>query len=63
VTGLQIASHKGYEKIVKLLLERGADINKADADGNTPLHFAVHGFVHINVLNKCIFKVIKNSNY
>lgn len=31
--------------MVKLLLERGANINKADKDGNTPLHFAVQGCV------------------
>lgn len=40
---LQVASHRGHEKMVKLLLERGGNINIADKDGNTPLHFAVQG--------------------
>ena len=47
VTSLQVASHKGHEKMVKFLLERGGDINKPDEEGNTPLHFAVHGSVCI----------------
>lgn len=37
--------------MVKLLLERGANINKADKDGNTPLHFAVQGCVKYFFLN------------
>ena len=43
MTPLQIACHKGHEKVVKYLLEVKVDVNKADSDGNTPLHFALHG--------------------
>lgn len=58
VSCLQVAGHRGHEKMVKLLLERGANINKADKDGNTPLHFAVQGCVKylFNItLKKCPF--------
>jgi ankyrin repeat protein len=37
-TALEIASAYGHVKIVKFLLERGADVNKQDFDGWTPLH-------------------------
>jgi ankyrin repeat protein len=30
--------------IVKKLLMRGADVNKADCDGNTPLHLVMNVF-------------------
>ena len=32
--------NEGYEMIVRQLLDRGADVNKADEDGMTPLHLA-----------------------
>ena len=37
VTPLVWASYKGHLRIVKLLLEKGADINMQDKDGDTPL--------------------------
>ena len=37
---LHLAAMKGYEMIVRELLDRGADVNKADEGGWTPLHEA-----------------------
>lgn len=37
VSPLHMAVHNGYSKIVRLLLEHGADCNVRDADGLTPL--------------------------
>jgi ankyrin repeat protein len=45
---LFIAVYYGHDRIVKLLLDSGADINKADNDGWTPLYFAAqNGYVEI----------------
>ena len=35
------ASSEGYAEIVKLLIEKGANVNQADNDGHTPLYWAV----------------------
>ncbi|KAL7924341.1 hypothetical protein ACQKWADRAFT_267042 [Trichoderma austrokoningii] len=40
VTGLAIASYLGHEAIVKLLLEKGADKEAKDNEGQTPLFLA-----------------------
>jgi hypothetical protein len=40
ISPLSVASGKGYTDIVKLLVEVGADANKADAKGDTPLYMA-----------------------
>ena len=37
---LQTAVQAGSKKIMKTLVHRGADVNYADADGNTALHYA-----------------------
>ncbi|KAL3852373.1 hypothetical protein ACJMK2_016026 [Sinanodonta woodiana] len=42
-TGLQLASHEGHIEIVKFLIKQNADVNLADAVGDTPLHYAVFG--------------------
>ena len=35
-----MAASKGHEAVVKALIEAGADVNKADDDGWTPLYMA-----------------------
>ena len=37
---ISIAAHRGYFDIINLLIERGANIEKADYYGRKPLHFA-----------------------
>lgn len=37
-TALHFASCQGHELIVKVLLDKGADVNQKDILGNTPLH-------------------------
>ncbi|XP_042233917.1 protein phosphatase 1 regulatory subunit 12A-like isoform X13 [Homarus americanus] len=39
---LHVAAAKGYNKVMNLLIEAGADINSQDMDGWTPLHAAAH---------------------
>ena len=39
-TTLIKASERGYLAVVRCLLERGADVNKANNDGQTPLYWA-----------------------
>ena len=39
-TPLYIASQNGHVEVVRVLAERGADINKADDNGATPLSLA-----------------------
>ncbi len=40
-TPLHLASQGGYDDIVRLLLEHGADVNAKNIAGMTPLHFAL----------------------
>lgn len=40
-TALSVAARLGYRAIIKLLIERGANIMHADGHGNTPLHTAI----------------------
>ena len=39
-TALNCAAYKGHKNVVRLLLDRGADLNKATNNGWTPLHCA-----------------------
>ena len=45
-------SHRLYMDIVKMLLSRGADPNRADVTGWTPLHMAAQSG-HKDVVNVC----------
>ena len=47
---LHIASGAGNAPIVRLLLERGADVNMEDLDGETPLHNAAQLGNNIDVI-------------
>ncbi|ODM20001.1 hypothetical protein SI65_04987 [Aspergillus cristatus] len=40
-TLLSQAAEKGHESVVKVLVEKGADLNLADSSGQTPLSWAV----------------------
>ena len=40
---LHLAALRGQEKILTILLDKGADINAADSTGQTPLHCAIQG--------------------
>jgi len=38
---LHTAAYKGFDAIVKMLVEAGADLNAQDSRGSTPLDIAV----------------------
>ena len=51
-----LAARKGYLDIVKYLIKEGFDVNVANTDGETPLHFAsLYG-------DLAVFKVIWNES-
>jgi len=41
-TALHVSAAKGYTRVLKILLQSGADVNAVDKDGWTPLHAAAH---------------------
>lgn len=44
-TALQVAAHQGYQNIVILLLNAGADAKIQDEDGDSAYHYAAFGLV------------------
>ena len=46
-TPLWIAALKGHKDVVNLLLNKGAEIDKRDDYGKTPLHVAAWGHLHV----------------
>lgn len=42
-TCLQVSSHQGHGELVSLLLSRAANLEVADDDGDTALHYAAFG--------------------
>jgi ankyrin repeat protein len=41
MTALHFAADKGFDAIVKILVEYGANVNSQDSDGQTPLMYAI----------------------
>ena len=54
VTSLMVASNKGNVDAIKVLLSAGADRTIKDVDGNTWIHYAVHGDCRKEVLQTII---------
>ncbi|XP_069670283.1 uncharacterized protein [Periplaneta americana] len=52
-TPLSWAAHKGDQEMVRLLVEKGADVNSGDMLEQTPLHYAIRGR-NINVVKLLI---------
>ena len=40
IHALHVAARRGHTATVKQLIQRGADVNRANEDGWTPLHYA-----------------------
>ena len=55
MTGLHLVAFFGVEPIVKLLLEKGADIETKDSDRQTPLHWASYNR-HVEVVQLLLKK-------
>ena len=43
-TAVQVAAHQGHIDIVHLLLGAGANLQLADEDGDTALHYSAFGY-------------------
>jgi hypothetical protein len=52
-TPLQTAARHGQDKVVAVLVKKGADVNAADGCGYTPLHLAAEGG-HLDVVKRLV---------
>ncbi len=48
---LNVACYRGHAGLVKLLIEKGADVNAASRDGSTPLIYAARGDTNGVIVN------------
>ena len=55
MTGLHLAAYFGLELVIRLLLEKGADIKATDKRGQTPLYRAL-GSSHLEVVQLLLEK-------
>lgn len=55
-TPLHIAAEKGYAEIVLVLVEKGAEVNITDSNGNTPLIFIIHKAGNLQVTRRLLEK-------
>lgn len=53
---LGIAAEKGHTEIVTFLVENGAEVNIADASGNTPLIFIIHKTGNLEITKRLLEK-------
>jgi ankyrin repeat protein len=53
VTPLYWAAHRGFSEVVKLLIDKGADVNTTAGRGETPLHIAVC-FGHLDTVKQLL---------
>jgi hypothetical protein len=44
-TAIAVAAGEGNVEVVRFLVSTGAEVNKVDAEGNTPLFYALQGAI------------------
>ena len=54
-TALQVAAHEGYQDVVVLLLNAGADAKIHDEDGDSAYHYAAFGSVVSAAFGEVLF--------